>query len=204
MLDVIADRGLEAIGRYYSKYRAIVVNNTDPDNMGKLAVTIPQLGMNFSVWAYPCGNEGSLKSGFKWLTPMEGSIVYIEFQMGDPLYPLWSYHGWAKGEVPDELKGLNTLGFVTPNGNKVILNDSTGEFTISIRDPKDTSKELISIRNESDVLDITCKTLKVHGDIEAYGEVTSVADGGLTKTDLSTHKHTSAIGPTNSPIPEPV
>lgn len=203
MIDVIAERGIEALGRFYSKYRAIVIDNDDPDHMGKLVVTVPQVGINFSVWAYPANNEGSLKSGFKWLTPMKGSIVYVEFQMGDPLYPLWSYHGWAKGEVPDELKNNNTLGFVTPKGNLVILNDDTGDFKISIKDNSDPDKEVLNIHNNANVLDITCKTLNIKGDLLVTGKVESIAEDGLTKVDLYNHKHLASPAPTDNPIPEP-
>ena len=31
----ITEQGLESLGRYYSVYRAMVVNNTDPDHMNR-------------------------------------------------------------------------------------------------------------------------------------------------------------------------
>jgi len=166
--EVISDRGLEAIGRYYSKYRAIVVENKDPDDLGKLAVIVPQIGMNNSVWAYPCINDGTTKAGFKWLTPKIGAIIYVEFQMGDPLYPLWSYHGWAKGEKPNELKGLDNIGFVTPHGHMVVLNDITGELTISLKDPENEKKEVTNIHANNGEFtldttdDIVIKGSKIH------------------------------------------
>ncbi len=34
----ITEQGLESLGRYYSVYRAMVVNNTDPDHMNRIKV----------------------------------------------------------------------------------------------------------------------------------------------------------------------
>ena len=158
--EVISERGLEALGRFYSKYRAVVVENIDPKGMNRLAVTVPQIGMNTATWAYPCINEGSTKSGFKWLTPKKGAIVYVEFQLGDTQYPLWSYHSWALGEIPPGLDGLEKLGFVTPNGNLFTLDDSNGELCIELKDPDDEattitqivmSKELVKVDTSSEV-----------------------------------------------------
>jgi len=39
----ITEQGLESLGRYYSVYRAMVVNNTDPDHMNRIKVAIPEV-----------------------------------------------------------------------------------------------------------------------------------------------------------------
>lgn len=136
IFDILTSRGIEAFGRFYSIYRAIVVDNEDPSSMNKVQVVVPQIS-NEPIWAYPKGMDGSSKSGFKWLTPKKGQVVWVEFQMGDFLYPTWDYHGWAKGEIPDELNDNDVLGFVTPHGHIVTLNDTKGLLTINISDPQE-------------------------------------------------------------------
>lgn len=126
LYELIQQRGIEAIGRFYSTYRGIVISNRDPDNQNKVCVYIPNILNGIEVWAYPKGQQGGPGSGFKWLTPKEGAIVYIEFVNGDPGQPLWTHHGWAIGEMPNELNHQDTVGFITPKGNKVIIRESEG------------------------------------------------------------------------------
>lgn len=124
LYELIQQRGIEAIGRFYSTYRGIVITNYDPDSQNKVCVYLPSILRGVEVWAYPKHQQGGPGSGFKWLSPREGSIVYVEFENGDPRHPLWSYHGWAVGEMPPELNKPNVLGFITPKGNKIILDES--------------------------------------------------------------------------------
>lgn len=133
ILDVIQQRGIEAIGRFYSSYRGIVVSNKDPDHQNKICVYLPNILQGVEAWAYPKDQQGGPGFGMKGITPKEGAIVYVEFENGDPRHPLWTYHGWAIGEIPDDLDGNDILGIVTPKGNKIILDESeTGILTLRI------------------------------------------------------------------------
>lgn len=128
----LRENGLEGIGRYYSTYRGIVIDNKDPLKLNRLQIEVPNITQTL-VWAYPKNQPGNLKSGVKYITPDINDIVFVEFQSGDPNYPIWSYCGWAKSQVPTELEKLKTLGMVTPNGNKISLDDETNEVEILIR-----------------------------------------------------------------------
>lgn len=121
-LNLLRCKGVEAIGRFYSIYRAIVIDNEDPLNLNRLLIHVPDITNN-NVWAFPKHQPGSNGYGAKYLTPQKDEIVYVEFQTGDPQYPIWSFHGWAETQVPDDLKGTKVAGFITPNGNKVKLDD---------------------------------------------------------------------------------
>lgn len=55
------------------------------------------------------------------MAPKNGDIVYITFEYGDPSKPLWEYHGWAQNQIPDILDDPDTMGIVTPNGNRIWL-----------------------------------------------------------------------------------
>lgn len=134
LYELIQQRGIESIGRFYSTYRGIVITSDDPDSQNKVCVYLPSVLRGVEVWAYPKHQQGGPGSGFKWLSPREGSIVYIEFENGDPRHPLWSYHGWAIGEMPPELDKPHVLGFITPKGNKIILDESeSGVLTAIIQ-----------------------------------------------------------------------
>lgn len=135
-LQYLNQRGLEGIGRYYSKYRGIVLDNIDSENLGRIQVVVPSVSNENSEWAYPSVIQGSPNSGMKYITPSLGQTVWIEYENGDPLYPIWSYYGWGENECPEELKDPDTLGIITPSGHKLFLKDNEGELTISIADEK--------------------------------------------------------------------
>lgn len=153
--ELIQSRGLESLGRFYSKYRGIVVDNNDPDNLNRIKVIVPEVIPSISEWSYPSNQSGNIDSGFKFQTPKIGSIVWIEYQNGDPLYPIWSYYGWAIDEVPEDLKNPNSLGIVTNNGNKIILDDDNGILKIQIVDKNDVNKVLSSLEVNQDIVTIT-------------------------------------------------
>lgn len=81
LYEIIQQRGIEAIGRFYSTYRGIVITPNDPDSQNKVCVHLPSILRGVEVWAYPKHQQGGPGSGFKWLSPREGSIVYVEFEM---------------------------------------------------------------------------------------------------------------------------
>lgn len=133
MLDnVIVDQGIEAFGRFYSKYRGIVVDNDDPYSMNRLKVAIPDISGGIILWAEPLNQQGSRDSGFKYLTPQVSDLVWVTFECGNPSKPLWEYHGWGLEEIPQELAKPNSLGLVTPNGNKLFIDEDNGELVISV------------------------------------------------------------------------
>lgn len=159
MLELLQERGLESIGRFYSLYRGIVIDNNDPDNLGRLKVVVPETNISEPHWAFPKGLHGGIDHGFKGVTPKVGSIVWVEFKNGDLLYPIWSYHGWALGEMPEVLKDNDTLGIVTPNNHKVLLNDRDGILSVSISD-KD-GNEVFSFVINRDNLTIRGKSINL-------------------------------------------
>lgn len=88
---IIQENGLEYLGRYYSTYRAIVINNNDELNMNRVHVYIPSVQNGIKIWALPKSTTiGGCFHGLKLTTPLVGEVVYIEFEGGDPLRPLWS------------------------------------------------------------------------------------------------------------------
>lgn len=133
-LELLSTQGVEAIGRYYGVYRAIVINPQDNLNMGKILVNIPMIQSGIQVWASPKSIGGGMGYGFKFLTPPKGEVVWVEFEYGDPSRPVWSYHHWAKGEMPDELKSVNTIGLVTPKGHQIILKEDEDTLLVQLEE----------------------------------------------------------------------
>lgn len=87
--------------RYYGKYRGTVVNNLDPMRLGRLMAIVPDVtGLVPSSWAMPCAPAAGIQTG-SFTVPIPGSGVWIEYEQGDPDYPIWSGCFWGNpAEVP--------------------------------------------------------------------------------------------------------
>lgn len=133
-LEAIRIWGLEKLGRYYSSYRALVIDShPDDDNIGNIIVQLPgrvQGGMKIKARAKQF--RGGPGFGAKYFTPQPGEVVWVEFENGNPTKPLWSYHTWAQDECPEDLKDIHTCGIVTPNGNKVLIEESEDGDSMSV------------------------------------------------------------------------
>lgn len=145
--------GLESIGKYYSSYRGYVVDNEDEDNLGRLQVKIPSVTHNkiHPVWAYPKNQWGGKDYGMQ-LLPLKGEIVWIEFEHGDPRFPIWNFAHRATGEKPIEFISSKIYGFKTPKGQLVLIDDRDGVEKIVIRSNKHIVIEGETVVLESDKL----------------------------------------------------
>lgn len=85
---------------YFGKYRGTVVDTTDPTQRGRLQVRVPAVLGNADVWAMPCVPYAGAGVGFYCL-PEPGTGVWVEFEGGDPSYPVWTGCFWGDGEIPD-------------------------------------------------------------------------------------------------------
>jgi uncharacterized protein involved in type VI secretion and phage assembly len=90
----------ESGGRFYGKYRATVTNNVDPMLLGRIQVMAPDVASLVpSSWAMPCVPIGGTQMGV-FVVPPLGSSVWVEFEQGDPDYPIWVGGFWGTGDVP--------------------------------------------------------------------------------------------------------
>jgi hypothetical protein len=87
--------------KYFGRYRATVINNVDPMRMGRVQVIIPDVSNVIpSTWAMPSSPVGGLQTGM-YAVPTIGAGVWIEFEQGDPDYPVVSGSFWGSAaEIP--------------------------------------------------------------------------------------------------------
>jgi uncharacterized protein involved in type VI secretion and phage assembly len=114
--------------KFYGKYRGMVLNNVDPMMIGRVQVQVPDvLGLGISSWAMPCVPIAGPQMGV-YVIPLISSGVWVEFEGGDPDYPIWSGCFWGStAEVPPlAFAGLP----VSPN----IVLQTTGQSTIVVSD----------------------------------------------------------------------
>ncbi|MGE5692393.1 MAG: phage baseplate assembly protein V [Candidatus Zixiibacteriota bacterium] len=83
------------------KHRGTVVNNVDPQQMGRLQVQVPSVAGTDALFAFPSVPYAGPGVGFFFLPPV-GANVWVEFEEGDKNRPIWSGGFWGSGEVPSE------------------------------------------------------------------------------------------------------
>ncbi|MEM1053951.1 MAG: phage baseplate assembly protein V [Bacteroidota bacterium] len=114
---------------YFGKYRGVVTDVNDPLMTGRIRATVPDvLGDQQSGWALPCAPFGGTGVGFFSL-PTVGAGVWIEFEHGNPDYPIWAGCWWGTvAEVPPMLLAppYKKLMIVTEGGQTVTLDDTPG------------------------------------------------------------------------------
>lgn len=118
-------------GRYYGKYRGMVLNNIDPMQTGRLMVQVPDVSSLLpSTWAMPCVPIAGIQNGM-FALPLIGSGVWIEFEQGDPDYPIWVGCFWGSAaEIPALARltppGLSAITLQTPLQNGLTISDLPG------------------------------------------------------------------------------
>jgi uncharacterized protein involved in type VI secretion and phage assembly len=106
---IVADLVQRVESQYYGKYRGIVVDTHDPEQLGRLRARVPSvLGRDIPTgWATPCvpygGDSGQ---GFLFM-PEIGAGVWIEFEEGDLEFPIWSGTYWSKPSHQTEMPKPN-------------------------------------------------------------------------------------------------
>lgn len=119
-----------AVKRYYGKYRGLVIENIDPEQIGRVLVQVPDvLGELPSSWAMPCVPAAGIQSGC-FIVPPIGSQVWVEFEQGDSNYPIWTGGFW--GLVAD-VPIFATAPPAIPPGQNIVL-QTTGQNMVMVSD----------------------------------------------------------------------
>ena len=116
--------------RYYGKYRGLVIANIDPEQIGRVLVQVPDvLGEIPSSWAMPCVPVAGIQAGC-FMVPPIGSQVWVEFEQGDPDYPIWTGGFWG---LVAQVPVFATAPPAIPPGQNIVI-QSTGQNTLMISD----------------------------------------------------------------------
>ena len=131
--------------RFYGKYRGVVTSNTDPLRRGRIQAEVPAVLADVPTgWALPCVPYAGAGSG-AFTVPPVGAGVWIEFEGGDPDYPVWSGCWWGDGQAPADTNGVSGLPglkilrseqglmlALDDDGQTVTLSDASGANLLTI------------------------------------------------------------------------
>ncbi len=123
--------------RYFGKYRGCVVGNNDKTGRGRIKVRVPAVLGELEKWAMPCVPYAGEGVGL-YSIPKEKSGVWVEFEAGDPSFPIWTGCFWADDERPKDERGKEAtppLKIIrSEKGLMVSLNDEKEVITVSDKD----------------------------------------------------------------------
>jgi len=120
--------------RFYGKYRGLVIQNIDPEQIGRVMVQVPDvLGSIPSSWAMPCVPAAGVQAGC-FIVPPIGSQVWVEFEQGDPDYPIWTGGFWG---LVAQVPVLATAPPAIPPGQNIVL-QTTGQNMLMVSDAPPT------------------------------------------------------------------
>lgn len=139
MLDERAAQGWG--GRWYGVAPATVTENQDPDGQGRVKVKLAWSpdgggGDGYTLWARMATMFAGSESG-SWFLPDVDDEVLVAFEHGDPRRPyvlggLWN----GQDSPPTSMASGNAIKMIrTRSGNKITLDDSSGQETIKLETP---------------------------------------------------------------------
>lgn len=129
-------------GQFLGKFRGVVTDNRDPLMLGRVRARVQDVfGENESGWALPSLPYAGRGVGLFLVPPVDAS-VWIEFEHGDPDYPIWTGCFWSQGELPatpavaemkvlktdtgtitiNDLPGIGGITIETSAGMKIVIN----------------------------------------------------------------------------------
>lgn len=135
--------------QFYGKYRGKITDNKDPLMQGRVRAKVPAVfGDDETGWALPSTPYAGSGVGFFFIPPIDAN-VWIEFEGGNPDYPIWTGCFWSAGDVPvlpalpdtkviktntatiklDDLPGIGGITIETKSGLKIVMNVSGIEIS---------------------------------------------------------------------------
>ncbi len=181
--------------KYYGKYRGIVVDNKDPEQLGRLKAKVPAVLGNDVVtgWAAPCLPYGGAPGqGFFFIPEVEAG-VWVEFEAGDLEFPIWVGTYWAKpggqSEVPTpvDAEGSEQYAVQDPPTRKIIK--TLKGHTIQLEDADNEESIIVVEAANGHVLTLDKDGIKITEGTQSH-EITLNADGIKTTDGANGHEIT--------------
>ncbi|MEE9423400.1 MAG: phage baseplate assembly protein V [Methylococcales bacterium] len=111
---------------FLGKFRGTVVQNNDPKKIGRVQVIVPDVSnVMLTSWAMPCLPISGIQSGLFAIPPL-GSGVWVEFEQGDPDYPIWVGGWWGSAAE------MAPTALASPSKTPNVVLQSVGQNSITV------------------------------------------------------------------------
>jgi len=141
---------------FFGKYRGLVKDNNDSTNRGRVKVLVPAVLNDLEVWAMPCLPYTGKNVGV-YTIPEPDAGVWVEFEGGDPSYPIWTGGFWADDELPKDEKSSEATPSLriirSEKGLMISFNDKSETITLSDSD----GSNILTIESQDGKIKIQAK-----------------------------------------------
>lgn len=164
---------------YLGMYYGTVVDNADPENLGRARINVPGMQEPASAWALPVGGGHSSGAGGlgTFDAPPIGAAVVLAFHGGDPDQPMY-FGGWhgqgeqfsvkpASPSSADKVKIFESARFL------IVLNGDGGSEELLVKDK--VTGDLVSMKPDQLKVKASAKATVIAPLVELGGEGLSSA-----------------------------
>lgn len=184
---IVADLVQKIEQRFYGKYRGFVVDNADPEQLGRLKLKVPSvLGSDVVTgWAMPCvPYGGDANQGFLFIPEVDAG-VWVEFEEGDMEFPIWVGTFWSKPGSDTELPKPNDAdgteqGSVQDPPTRKIIKTKKGH-TIQFEDKDGEEMVMIKEAENGNVITMNKDGVKITGTTGNFLEMKTDAFNIISK-----------------------
>ena len=194
---------------FYGKYAGVVTDLGDPKSIGRVRAHVPEvLGEDEPCgWAMPCAPWGGGPNRGFFALPEVGDTVWIEFEAGDPMRPIWTGTFWgaptssggqddlgtATGselpEGPDGPAGPQKYIFRTKSGHVISLDDEGGVVVVA-----EAAGAEVRITGQGEVI-VKADRIKLGADADQQ-----LVLGNAFLDFFNSHTHPTGVGPSGPPV----
>jgi|GEM_PF-1954253 len=195
----VTDFGIERVfKRYYSLYRGEVTDNVDPEHRGRVKLRLPTIfGQDeLPTFAEPRDFRGAGAGKGEFWPPEVGDWVYVEFEQGDPRYPIYS-GGWHAQEEVDtsdfehDADAPKSRGWKTKYGHVMKFVDQAGKERVYVSTPKGHFLILDDSEGSESIFLIHKSGAQMQIDQTGSAKIVAL-DGGYVSLDAETHEVSAA------------
>lgn len=178
----VADLVRQVEHRYHGKYRGFVVDNADPEQLGRIKAQVPSVLGDQVVtgWALPCVPYGGMPGqGFLAIPDIDAG-VWMEFEEGDLEFPVWVGTYWSKPGGTTELPARNdpdgAPGTVADPPTRKIFKTAKGH-TIQFEDADDEDMIVVHEATNGHTITLDADGIKI---TDGTGNYLQMTDAGVT------------------------
>jgi uncharacterized protein involved in type VI secretion and phage assembly len=187
---VVANLVQKVERRFYGKHRGLVVDNADPEKLGRLKLKVPSVlgGDVVTGWAMPCVPYGGDVNQGMLFIPEVGAGVWVEFEEGDLEFPIWVGTFWSKPGGDNELPHSNAAdgsdaGDVQDPPTRKIIKTLKGH-TIQFEDKDGEDLVMVMEATNGHVISMNKDGITIS---EASGNVIEMTKDGTKVTDANSN-----------------
>lgn len=184
---------------FYGVYPALVTDIRDPENQGRVQISLPSVQSGYSAWARLATFMGGSNRG-SWFIPDVNDEVLVSFEAGDPRRPYVIGSLWNGADLPpvsmdgngannrkvlrsrngvqltlDDTDGQERMILETPGGQKVTLQDGPGAIII-----EDSNGNSVKLESSGVTVTASSKVI-INADSVEVSAGTVTVNAGMSK-----------------------